>query len=496
MLFKFIRIILLFVFGFLYSQRIELKRVDGLLEKSKETLYTNTIQSLTYAKDAAMIAENEKNSLKMAESYLNIARCTSILMDYKDSFLYIEKGLNESQTKNYTILECQFREIEAINYNKLKFDGSELEEYQRIIKLLSGKNDIESKKIISRVNARIASYYLNKHESLYSEKFINNAISIYHEIAKNQDDNFSDNLNLYTIKGYICLSNLKYDSAYYYFNKSYAHLNKINRKYIQFISLGDYYFELKNHIKAVDFYYKSLQELEQNRIKDLEYSTSVNKKMSMSYGFLNDKAKEKIYLEKYYIESDELAGSKVTNLQSGVNMVEKEYQNRSEKFRKLNWIIFLSAIMPFMFLNILIGYQYLKLKRKKKAVISEKDLLIQEKDHLEEEKNMYYVKLQQKLDVTLEEVIYEAKKNTTSFFEKFQAFYPEFSPRLLEYDPSFNLGELTLLAYVYLNFSSKEIAEYTFRSYRTIQTRKYTLRKKLGLEKGEDLYVWLKKINP
>ncbi|MDR6458217.1 MULTISPECIES: helix-turn-helix transcriptional regulator [Chryseobacterium] len=496
MLFKFIRIFLLFMFGFLYSQRIEIKRVDGLLEKSKETLYTNTIQSLTYAKDAAMISENEKNSLKLAESYLNIARCTNLLMDYKDSFLYIEKGLNGSETKKDAVLECQFREIKAINYNKLKLTDSELKEYHRIIELLSGKNDIEAKKILSRTNARMASYYLNKQESLYSEKFINKAISIHHKISKNLDDDFSDNLNLYTIKGYVCLHNLKYDSAYYYFNKSYTHLNRIKRKYIQLISLGDYYFELKNYVKAVDFYFESLQDLDQNRIKDLEYSTYTNKKISMSYGFLNDKAKEKIYLEKYYIESDELAGLKITNLQSAVNTVENEYQNRSDKFRKLNWIIFLSAIIPFMFLNIIIGYRYLKLKRRKRAVISEKNLLLQEKDHLLEEKNMYYVKLQQKLDVTLEEVIYEAKKNTTSFFEKFQTFYPEFSPRLLECNPSFNLGELTLLAYVYLNFSSKEIAEYTFRSYRTIQTRKYTLRKKIGLEKGEDLYVWLKKINP
>lgn len=489
-------IILLFVFGFLYSQQIEINRVDGLLAKSKETLYINTIQSLKYAKDAAMISENEKNSLNMAESYLQIAYCKNILMEYEDSFLYIEKGLDESEVKKDDVLECKFREIKALNYNKLKLNDSELKEYQKIIKLLSDKNDIKSKILMSRVNARIASYYLNKKESLYSERFINKAIRIHRELSKKQDDNFSDNLNLYSIKGYVCLNNLKYDSAYYYFNKSYPHLNRIKKKYIQFISLGDYYFELKNYIKAVDFYYRSLQELEQNTFKDLEYSTYANKKLSMSYGFLNDKAKEKIYLEKYYINSDELAGSKITNVQSAVNAVENEYQNRSERFRKLNWIIFLSAIMPFVFLNIIMAYRYFILKRRKSAVISEKNLLLQEKDHLLEEKNMYYVKLQQKLDVTMEEVIYEAKKNTTSFFEKFQTLYPEFSPRLLQCNPTFNLGELTLLAYVYLNFSSKEIAEYTFRSYRTIQTRKYALRKKIGLKKGEDLYVWLKKINP
>ncbi|NML69065.1 hypothetical protein HHL23_04575 [Chryseobacterium sp. RP-3-3] len=39
------------------------------------------------------------------------------------------------------------------------------------------------------------------------------------------------------------------------------------------------------------------------------------------------------------------------------------------------------------------------------------------------------------------------------------------------------------------------MAEYTFTSYRTVETRKSMIRKKLNLSSKEDLYIWMSNLN-
>ena len=87
-----------------------------------------------------------------------------------------------------------------------------------------------------------------------------------------------------------------------------------------------------------------------------------------------------------------------------------------------------------------------------------------------------------------------AKKNHPNFYTRFQEYYPSFQSKLLERNPGLQTSELSLLAYIYLDFQTKEIADYTFKSTKTIQNRKHLLRKKLNIPSGEDFYIWLKNV--
>ena len=82
--------------------------------------------------------------------------------------------------------------------------------------------------------------------------------------------------------------------------------------------------------------------------------------------------------------------------------------------------------------------------------------------------------------------------NNPLFLTKFLETYPVFQKNLIQINPNLQNSELTLLAYIYLDFSTKEIADFTFKSGRTIQNRKHHLRKKLGISSTEDLYIWIK----
>ena len=66
--------------------------------------------------------------------------------------------------------------------------------------------------------------------------------------------------------------------------------------------------------------------------------------------------------------------------------------------------------------------------------------------------------------------------------------------KLLEIDPKLRVTELTLLAYFFLGFTSKDVALYTFKSTNTVRNRRQNLRNKLHLSTDENMELWLKSL--
>lgn len=94
----------------------------------------------------------------------------------------------------------------------------------------------------------------------------------------------------------------------------------------------------------------------------------------------------------------------------------------------------------------------------------------------------------------LDEVFRLAKINDPSFLSKFKETYPEFCSKIISLYPDILNSELIFCAYISLNFSTKEIAKYTFVTHKAVQVRKSRLRKKFNIPSGEDLYIWFKKL--
>ncbi|WP_322545149.1 helix-turn-helix transcriptional regulator [Elizabethkingia miricola] len=93
---------------------------------------------------------------------------------------------------------------------------------------------------------------------------------------------------------------------------------------------------------------------------------------------------------------------------------------------------------------------------------------------------------------SIRNVLQIAQKNSPHFLIYFQAAYPHFCPKMLEVNPNLKVTELTFCAYLYLGFSTKEIAKYTFKAIKTVENNRYNIRKRLGLSPEEDLSVWLR----
>lgn len=84
------------------------------------------------------------------------------------------------------------------------------------------------------------------------------------------------------------------------------------------------------------------------------------------------------------------------------------------------------------------------------------------------------------------------KQNSPSFMVKFYEYFPSFLHKINELACTpLNNAELEICAYSKLNFSTKDIALYRKDSVRSVENRKYRIRKKLMLSSETDFVVWI-----
>lgn len=86
-----------------------------------------------------------------------------------------------------------------------------------------------------------------------------------------------------------------------------------------------------------------------------------------------------------------------------------------------------------------------------------------------------------------------SRDTESSFDDIFSASHEEFYKRLYQLCPSLTTAEVKMCAYIKAGMSAKEIADATNRSVRTVETIKYNLRKKLGIEGSTE--SWLARLH-
>ena len=84
-----------------------------------------------------------------------------------------------------------------------------------------------------------------------------------------------------------------------------------------------------------------------------------------------------------------------------------------------------------------------------------------------------------------------ARNNDESFYLKFLEVFPYFNKKLLSISPNLSMSDLEYCALIKLDFNTKEIAQAKDISIRTVETKKYRLRKKLNLpEDVKNINSW------
>lgn len=124
--------------------------------------------------------------------------------------------------------------------------------------------------------------------------------------------------------------------------------------------------------------------------------------------------------------------------------------------------------------------------RRKSKILGAKDEALQETEIINK-------KLMEQIgENKFDKLIDLAKNNSPEFLTLFSELYPEFINALKSKDPNLRSTELEFCAMAFLNFSTKNIAEYTYVTIRAVQVRINRLRKKFEIPSDADFNNWMR----
>ncbi|WP_299782143.1 hypothetical protein [uncultured Formosa sp.] len=420
-------------------------------------------------------AKKENDIYYVTVGYIRIANILCTFGEHLESLRYLDLADNLIDEDKDFILKIRVLANYARNYAALKISNKSIEYYNRCIKLCN--------KLPPNYDYLLSFLYINKADAFTNTPYKLDSTLVYlHKAIKIKENPFK----YAVVANYYLKKDVNIDSAKTYLNKS--------KKLMQVRDITEYHKSIilqaeANYNKAIGNYDKAISLYEESidisrNIKELDNVQLSYKLISETYSQLQDEDRSHEYLVKYADLTDSLSTQYNKNIGGVISNFLTEQESDYKQQEKKYSVLIVTVVFLFVGLVILIVYYY---RKKRLRIVEEKEYLIKQ-EQLESEK------LKQKLNEAFEEVVDLAKSNDPSFLIRFQEVYPEVCTNLLRVNSKLVNTELTLCAMIWLNFSSKDIASFTNIQPRTVQTKKYRLRKKLNIPEDENIYTWIKRI--
>lgn len=468
-----------------------------------------------------------QTSIKRIDSLIAVAR---IANDVDSSSQILEVILKESKLINYTNGIASAMLITGVNlYNKSEFDKA-LKVTFDIEELVFNTGDNVK---ISHLLALRGNCYNNLFFFAESQKSLEEAMVF----AKKIEDNDSRYFNIgriYRITAANFRQNPKIkniDSALYYQKKSFDIQSKIKNRdrlnlglIVQAAAIGElflekenldsarHYFDLSNRIakrakvsrysvrawlglgnielklnrpeNALVHYLKAKEiSLKNENPADVKLSYEA---LAKAYEKMGNTSKSNEYLKKYALIADSLV--RVSKLAATVStdylMKEKESIFSDIQLRYLIIILCVALLLA------LAVFFIVKLNNsKKRMLLIHNDRLKTLHDRFNQ---TLTIPAPEKIDEEeLKNVISLAVANDPTFLIKFKELQPHFFEQLIAKAPSLVTSDLLICGQLRLGFYTKEIARYTKTSVRSVESKKYRIRKKLEIPATDDINVWM-----
>lgn len=266
------------------------------------------------------------------------------------------------------------------------------------------------------------------------------------------------------------------DSAEFYLGRALQLANSVNHEAVKantLSDLGNLYYLRKNYKRSINYFKKGIETAKS--INDKYALKSLYLGLSRSYEGIRDNANAEKYLFEYNAINDSLENAEKNALIQKENLPVK---NVDDDF---NRTIIFSALFVLLLIVTLV-HIYGKFQKEK---ANNARLLAEVNDTT----NMFV--LLQKDEAHLKKMLHLASTNDPSFLMIFKETYPDFYKKLNKINSGLIAGEQKLCAFLKLDLSTKEIAQYTNSSIRAVEAKKYRLRKKLSISSEEDINVWM-----
>ncbi|WP_144282955.1 helix-turn-helix domain-containing protein [Chryseobacterium echinoideorum] len=348
---------------FLFAQIDEKRQqeIQNLWDNSDKYILRDAVSSMRYAKQASLLSEKYGDSFNKAKSYLI---CLLSINMYKESLFYLDKGLKEPATADHHVLKVLFKEFKGDNYGKMGLPEQEFNEYSDILSFVpKDEKNHEYQRTISRIQARIAANLIKMKDYDNADRYINKSMKIREKFAE------GELYNIYMVKGDVCLNRKVYDSAFYFFNKSYNMVKKgIEYEYPNLKSFGDYYKAIGNIPKTISFYEKAIANIKDSKIDDVPNKAEIYKNLYQLSGKIGNEQKRDQYSELYHIEYEKLQDNNNQDIQFAVKSILNQEQQEKKLLKKHNSTTVFSILGVFSIFSAIFYFQFIKMRRKKKEL--------------------------------------------------------------------------------------------------------------------------------
>ncbi|WP_407508836.1 lysozyme family protein [Elizabethkingia anophelis] len=457
------------------------------LNKSVEDDYENSFDfPLIEESNKAFISGDAKDFVKINKKYLDIAYekkykegealcyiyIAKLKMNtghFKEAFSFLIKAENLlMNSKNNVHMAILANEFSILNSFMQTIDGATSYSNKAIgyidkVKKSELKIHIQSDIYINRGNINILNdsalvYYYKAKKLLQPNDVTINALIANQHLWANRTD--SAKISIQRILNII--------------NKEKGNNTEYSFVYS---TITSYNIRIKNYTEAEKYGQKALRLILQEKQTQGYFVQYVYSQLADLYKAKDDIAKENFYKDLYNTEVHNLNKelTEVTSLMLEKRAFDIKLTERKAKNKEIFFIILMLTIGLVICLfayKLILGLQLKKRHLKRKADNIKKNVTVQMYDKL----------------------ILLAKRNDNSFLVNFQEVYPDFITNLLSINPDLESTELAFCALLKLNFSSREIANYTFIQIASVQQRKRRLRKRLNIPVDVDVYDFLNKL--
>lgn len=496
-----VKYIVLFItnFTFLSCFSQTTSEIDNLnLAVKNQSIQGKYNTAIKTAYEAIKLSEKINYEKGAQEGFYSIAMILSNLGEYDKSISYAKKAEEyQAYLKDNPGAQLELLALQIFNYNDLGFPSMAASIYQKALSTaLKEKNN-------KKRNRYLLNLYTISHLAYKDEKIVYNNFSKAKNIISDSDNVFDDNEPLENIlmtktDVYGKLANYHFtkknlDSSRYYYNAIESLTGKMqNKAFVEAIILDGYSQiseEQGNYSDALNYLTRAEKIIKSYKV--YRNLIPIYERKSQLYQQLNDSAKEQEYINLYRKLSDSLLNAENKGRDAAILKLLESKEQEVEKFHKDKRTREIIVAGVIFLITVTVSYLLFRkfLKRKSEAILENQQKL---NDHQQEllKKNQENEQLKLKINESFEEVVILAKDNSPEFLTRFQEIYPDFCNNILKKNSSLQITELRFCALLFLNFSTKEIAHYTFTSIKTVQNRKNNIRKRLNIPSDVDIYVW------
>jgi DNA-binding CsgD family transcriptional regulator len=453
----------LFFYSLMFSQsKGKNKEFKDKVVSNSELFNTNIDKA--YLQINQLIKESRALKDSLSEMKLLEKKCRYFYnKNQVDSLIISSEELQKTANEyNNVYYEAMANIYIAETYSVNKFYDKAILHLNNAYEILQ-KDQSKSKKIFyakANVLSSFANVYLDKNEPENAAKKILEEIKTGSELKNPKEFASFQYLNYSNISNIYSQYNL--DSAYYYAKKSIdikpADISEDKSMIGNYSVIGQYYKNQKDYKNSVKNFHEALKI--SKRIGIELNINNIHKYLREIYQLTNQKDSADFYENKIKQYDLQMLQSKYNSLQEVISK-DKQEQDRSFSKNLLLWGISLVLVIGASL------FLYFKFKKKKTTEIN------------------------QNLHETYKNLINLIENHDPGFMFAFENVFPEFSGKLLKLNPELQQSEIEFCALLKLKLTTKEIAKYTFIETRTVQNKKYRLRKKFEIPQSVDIYNWI-----